>query len=387
MKKLISLLLVLLLAAAPALAETAPMPVEENAVLTLEEVQMYLDKLGKEAAQAADVLVESHEAGVTAYAPQAELAIADETLTANTAVLAAQLRPEVEDLRGIELGASLADVMAVYPNDNPDLYGTFYEATLYVADSRPEAALGFILRDGQRVTSVVHYVLAWADESVIRAGVVYGIEDDTVVSITVRGEAERIEESEALEQIADLAEMQEVREYFAYPVSAVGTDLAAFEREDLSFGGLDFLDLTPEMAENVLGESPVDDWMEDSTGEFVRTRQWDGVSILFQYDAQKNFLHVSSMTLDTEALDGPRGVRVGDMLDSVMNRFLHGENTALANGIGLYGDGVNPPYGVVEYGEKTATLAYAFSLEDGRTIHWRLTFIDGELMTQTLMLR
>lgn len=384
MKKLISLLIALFLAAGAALAEPAA---EESAALTYEELEMYLTGLAKEAIASGEVTSASGESGVSASFSGATLRIADETLGENTAVLGAVLSPGTECPRGLKAGDTLSQLLAAYPNDNPTLSGTYFDAALYVAGEKPVATAGWLLRDGQRVTEVTHCVYHWLEDGVVRCGVRYTLDQGMITGVEVFGLDSRIEESEALSEIAEAAGMQEISEYFAYPQSEDGSQLSPFEREDLSFAGMDFLDLTVEMAVEALGSTPVDEWTQDSTGEYLRLKQWDGVSILFVYDTNKQFLRVDSMTINDDVLEGPRGVRVGDWMDSVLFRFRHSEGGTLESGIALYGDGQTAPYGVLTYGEETTTLTYTLALDTEKTVIWHLTFVDAKLQSMNLLLR
>ena len=201
------------------------------------------------------------------------------------------------------------------------------------------------------------------------------------------------EEEAILQSVQELADMQEISEYTPYPVSVEnGEALAPFEREDLSITVrgqkvADFLDLNAEDMIAALGNAPVDEWTEDSDGSFLRLMQWEGVSLLLKYDAQRKFTAVDSLTINDEGLEGPRGVRVGDLLDSVIFRFRHAEVFGTEDTVSLYGDGQTLPYGVLSYTPESAEVTYAFSMEDGRSVVWHMTFVIGELQSMTLMLR
>jgi len=202
-----------------------------------------------------------------------------------------------------------------------------------------------------------------------------------------------MEEAEALESIQEFSDMQEISEYFAYPWSAWdGERLAPFTREDLSLLAnaqlsLDFLDLDADTVTNAFGPAPVDEWTEDSDGTFLRLMQWDGLSLLLHYDSGKQFLAVDSLTVNVDVLDGPRGVRVGDTLESVIYRFRHGETFTDNSTLALYGDGQELPYGMLNYSPESTEVTYAFSLEDGRSVIWHMTFAVGEMQSMTLALR
>ena len=392
MKKLLAILLAALMILGTALAEGEGTPAaEENADLTREELEMYLNVLAGDAlALGADHTEVNAAAGETiiTYLGDAKLTIADEELSENSAVLGAVLNVAQEDLRGIHMGAPLQEVLDVYPNNNPDLNGTYYDAALYVDDTESQTAVGYLLREGQQVTEVTHLVFTPQEDNLYnRCGITYAIRQNAVVGIEIFGLGALVDRADALEEIANVAQMQEMREFIPYPSNQLGENIDPFQESDLFFGSLDFMNLTNEAAVALLGESPVDDWLEDSTGEWLRTRQWDDVSIVFLYDSQKNFLRPDSLTIVGSGIEGPRGVRVDDTMESVMNRFRQGENNPLPEGIALYGDGETAPYGVLAYGDVTATLTYALQTASGQTVIWNLTFEDGLLQSHRMLLR
>lgn len=392
MKKLFCLLLALvMLLSSAAFAE--PVPVDENAPLTREEIEMYLDGLAAAALVEGSFTTEENGVGMTEVRYSgALLVIADEQLTETTAVVSAFLEEETADLRGLVIGSSLEEVLTAYPNDNPNLSGTFYDAALFITGEKPEMSVGYLLRDGQRVTNVVYDVYSWQPEGVSVSQVIYRLDNGYVSDIMVFADS-LYEEEAILQSVQELADMQEISEYTPYPVSVEnGEALAPFEREDLAITVrgqkvADFLDLNAEDMIAALGNAPVDEWTEDSDGSFLRLMQWEGVSLLLKYDAQRKFTAVDSLTINDEGLEGPRGVRVGDLLDSVIFRFRHAEVFGTEDTVSLYGDGQTLPYGVLAYSPEDAAVTYAFSMEDGRTVVWHMTFVIGELQSMTLMLR
>lgn len=387
MKKLISLLLALLLIfSCQALAETVE--TEESPFLTYEELEIYLSSLAEQAMEDENLTILPGENGASeAVFSGGSLFIADETLSATTAILGAFLSYEQEDPRGLRLNDTLEDLLAAYPNDNPRLTGSYYDAVLYMSGEMPEMTAGYVLRDGQRVTSVTHCVYSWQQDGVIVSGVEYHLSQGVIDSINVFGMMDRLEEAEAAEAIQDLGRSQEISEYFAYPQSVQGDALAPFQREDLSFSGVDFLDLTAESAIEAFGPVPVDEWTQDSNGEMLRLMQWNGLSLVLVYDSGKNFLRVDSLIINDDVMDGPRGVRPGDWLDSVIFRFQHLDLMVDNDTLLLYGDGTQPPYGLLTYSPDSAELSYALSLEDGRTVLWHMTFQSGTLKEMSLLAR
>lgn len=378
MKKLIVLLLCLTLLAPAALAAD----VEESAPLSYEELQLYLATLPAIALQSPVSCQMGDDGRVTANTDCGRLTIREEALTADSVVTEAVLSVHQEDPRGLYMGDTLNMVLDTYPNDNPDLDGTYDDAALYITGEKPEVVYGYLLRDGQRITQITHVIYHWLGSgNVIRCGVEYRLEQGTLIGIRVFGMQDEIDEATALREIDECATMQENNEYRAYPQSEAGSGLAPFEREDLYFSGLDLLGMTYEDAIAVLGDSPVDDWMEDSTGDYLRLRQWDEISLLFDYSAQKQFKGLNTVIITGESIEGPRGVRVGDAMETVLYRFLHDQGGTDETGILLYGDGQNPPYGVCAYSEETATLTYT-QIANEKTFIWQMTFQNSTgLMT------
>lgn len=393
MKKVCALLLALILTVScAALAETLP-EAEENAVVTAEEIQMYLDRLGDEVAALGNSTVKEHSEGLSVVSfPGGEMLIAGQEMTADAPVLLATLTsPEAQDLRGLKVGDYLMDVLALYPNDNPTLSGTYYDATLYISGEKPEAHLGYLLRDGQRVESVTFDALTWQEAGVAVTSVIYKLDQNMVTQIIVGSLGAKISEDEALGYIDESAMIQEITEYFAYPLSENGQELAPLEREDLSIRArdgvtLDFIDLTAEAMTGAFGAPLVDEWTEDSNGDQLRTMQWDGLSLLLAYDAQKNFLRVDSLTVNDDVAEGPRGVRIGDFLDYVIYRFRHVEEFEEDGRVFLYGDGETAPYGVISYSPESTELTYALAVNE-KTVLWHLTFGSGRLESMRLLLR
>ena len=263
MKKLFCLVLALLMLFSSA-AFAEPVAVDENAALTREEIALYLDSLVSAALAEGSFTTEENGVGmIEVMYSGALLVIADEQLTETTAVVSAFLEEETADLRGLSIGSSLEEVLAAYPNDNPNLAGTYYDAVLFITGEKPEMSVGYLLRDGQRVTNVVYDVYSWQPEGVSVSQVIYRLDNGYVTDIMMFADG-MTDEAEVLQSVQELADMQEISEYFAYPVSVdKGEALAPFEREDLKLlvnaaDALDFLDLTAEELIAVLGAAPVD---------------------------------------------------------------------------------------------------------------------------------
>ena len=391
-KRILSLLLSLLLLTGVSLAEGAyTLPeAEENASLTYEELEIYLSGLVKSALNDPELSVtpgdfDEHH-WLWASFRGGLLEIEEEQLTEDAAVFYAELSAEQADPRGLYLGDTVRQILSVYPCDNPDLLGSYYDAALYVNSERPNACVGWLLRDGQRVTDVVYTVYHWQEDGVADVSVRFQLDQGVITGIRIGPRAQYTEE-EALEAIRDVSDLQEITDYFAYPQSEYGLDLAPFQREDLVFSGIDFLDLTAESAFAAFGSAASDEWTQDSTGEWLRILSWEGVSLILVYDASRQFVRADSLTVTADVLEGPRGVRAGDFLDTVLFRFRHSEGGMTDAGMTLYGDGENAPWGLLAYDAEGAYVSYALRLDGGETVLLYLTFVGDTLDSLRLLLR
>ena len=395
MKKLISLVLALMmLFACAALAEGAP-ETEESPALSYEELQIYLAKLAAAALADKDLgVIAGADGPATAVFSGGVLYLPGESLTEDTAPLGVVLGREQADPRGLMIGDDIFSLLSVYPNDNPDLYGSYYDAALYMSGENPEVAVGYLLRDGQQITGVIHEVFSWQGDAVIRCRVKYELNENYITAISVEGMDDRLSQEEALAAIADVAAVQENTEYFMYPVDESGA-LAPFAREDLTLrtanlNAMDFLDMTAETAADTLGAADRDEWTRDETGDqprSMRQMDWEGVSLLLVYTEDRNTLLENVITVTSQALEGPRGVRVGDTLYSVINRFHHEFQQVDEQLTMLYGDGQQAPYGALTYTAGGAEVQYALTLEDGKTVTWHMSFTDGKLDEMLLLVR
>lgn len=297
--------------------------------------------------------------------------------------------PEEQGPRGTGVDQISAEVLNVFYNENDDLQGDSSFAALYVSDTMPAGALwGWVQRDGQRIETIqyaVHEQLSSGGDGYTDCGLVYTLSDNLVAAIRAYGLNETISADEVRSNLDAVQEVSEKTEYAQVPTSINGSELEMFDRDDLIFSGLDFLSLTPEEAEVRLGAAQEDDWMEDE-GAYLRSMEFASCTMTFSYDAQKQNPTLEMLSIDMDGLEGPRCVRIGDTLSSVISRFRNGEGDY--DGVSrevLYGDGENAPYGLAEYGDDaTAGLWYAAKLEDGRTVVLSMSFEQMYLSDITL---
>ena len=297
--------------------------------------------------------------------------------------------PEEQGPRGTGVDQISAEVLNAFYNENDDLQGDSSFAALYVSDTMPAGALwGWVQRDGQRIETIqyaVHEQLSSGGDGYTDCGLVYTLSDNLVAAIRAYGLNETISADEVRSNLDAVQDVSEKTEYAQVPTSINGSELEMFDRDDLIFSGLDFLSLTPEEAEARLGAAQEDDWMEDE-GAYLRSMEFASCTMTFSYDAQKQNPTLEMLSIDMDGLEGPRCVRIGDTLSSVISRFRNGEGDY--DGVSrevLYGDGENAPYGLAEYGDDaTAGLWYAAKLEDGRTVVLSMSFEQMYLSDITL---
>ncbi len=284
----------------------------------------------------------------------------------------------------------ISDVLSSYYTENEQLSGTESFAALYVSDLLPDSASwAWVQRDGQRIMTIqyaVHEQPATGGDGYTDAGLIYTIQDGLVAAIRAYGMDTRITMDEVHSNLEEVSKVSAESYYSEVPSSTVGTDLTAFGESDLTFSGIDFLAITPDEAVQELGDAREDAWMQDDTGEYLRTMEFASCTMTFLYDANKENPRLDVMTIDTDLLEGPRCVRVGDSLSSVIQRFRHSdgeydEDTAIEM---LYGTSDEAPYGLAEYGtDASATLMYVLKVND-QTVCLHLSFEMMELAEITI---
>lgn len=296
--------------------------------------------------------------------------------------------PEEVAPHGTRVDYLASEVLNAYYNENPALDGDSSFAALYLADTMPDEALwGWVQRDGQRLMTIqyaVHEQPATGGEGYTDAGLIYTIQDNLVAAIRAYGLDARVSENDVRDTLAEVQQVAATTGYAQVPTSYVGTDLEAFNRDDLIFAGVDFLALTPEEAEDVFGAAREDHWMEDE-GAYLRTMEFASCSMTFMYDAKKQNPVLEVMTIDMDGMEGPRAVRIGDTFSSVLCRFRYGEGEFDGFTEALYGTMDAAPYGMAEYGDDaSATLYYAMKADNGRTIQLYMPFEQMFLSEITL---
>ena len=373
MKRIVSLLIacVLALGCLPAFADAA--------YPTADEIAAYCDTLLQTALTLPPVSPEEAEDGGWCFDYGTfSLYSEDQTLTADSGILLAELLPgedSLRDMRGIGPGSTVQEALAAYPLDNQDLAGAYDEAVLYINGILPDAVrVGSIVRSGSHILLIDHTVYMPSGEQVQAASVLYTLENNRVTAVQLIPAVETDNLEDVQEEIFRLSELQEQREYSAYRAETP-TPLA---REDLTFGPIDFLSATEADLTAALGAPDSDIWEEEEAG-YLHTLQWDGVQAILRCDAQKQNGVLHYLQIYSERLEGPRGMHMEDSMETVLALFpREGEGDV------LYGDGDNAPTGVISYGPEAVTVLYAAEAEEEQ-VALKLDFVDDALWVITCM--
>ncbi len=383
MKKLrlqwLTLALALMVALLPAMAEQQ----EVTGPLTMDELHALSQALIERAQTYEGGAINQAEEGFLFEGIGYSLNLSSEDLSLDTVLLGAEINmgsiheDGLQGPRGIGVSSTLQETLDAYPNDNPMLKGTMTGAVLYISGGLPEgAAIGQVIRDGQEVKLVDHAVYQASGDAVIRQGLQYLIEQDSVVAIRYYGGGDILTAEQAEAEVNAAVQLQEQTNYFAYDTQTP----APFAREDLRFVGLDFLDVSPELAIESLGEAVHEERVEDSTGEELRIMQWEGVEITFVYAEDGTFSRAERITVTAPGLEGPRGLRVGTLLSTAVKRFENPGEPPVAS-MALYGDAENqqPPYGRLDVEGLEARLYFAIAQDDS-VVLFNALFLNDELV-------
>lgn len=369
MKKLFALMICLMLACVCSCTALAAPD-----MLTVDELIAFCDYLLDEALKEEPAAAEPYEEGGYVYDYGAFAIYTQESsLYSQLQGVAFSGLGELSDMRGVRMGDSLDALLAAYPLDNGQLSGTYDEATLYISGVLPGVVnTGRVVRTGSRVLVAEHDIYASEGERVEKCCVIYTLEDNAVVAVQILLDAQEMSLEEAQAEIDRVAALQEKDEYSAYR-SETPEPLA---REDLSFGEVDFLTATPDGMAALLGAAESDTWENDGDA-YLRVMQWNGIQAVFAYDSARNLVGLDVLEVYSEELEGPRGLRVDDLMESVLGRFTREAETGV-----LYGDGVTAPYGRCDVYDGGAQAVYAAQTDEG-TVLLTLGFVDGRLAEMT----
>ncbi len=258
--------------------------------------------------------------------------------------------PDTED----ESGTSARQVLGAYRCDNPRLEGTFEEAVLYM-DGEDSLRYGLCLRDGQRILQLEYADLQGEEAALVR----YVFDGDILDRTEYLFGAAAASEAAAPERLEAAAAENA---YFAYPVQEDGVELDVFAREDLLLSGMDVLSLTEGKLTAMLG-APEKLETQSESGELQTVCTWPGLTVTFTREGEETV--VTALLVIGDRLEGPRAVRCGDSLGSVLQRFPNQMAGYTDEGTLLYGDGEQAPYAVISFGQDIATVRYCMAEEEG----------------------
>jgi hypothetical protein len=186
-------------------------------------------------------------------------------------------------------------------------------------------------------------------------------------------DAQPITQAQAQGEIDALAALQEEASYSAYPQERA----LPLSREDLVLFGADFFEATQANLLALLGDPQATETAKDSDGAELLTLQWEGAEAVLRVTPGGE--RCVRLSATGTALEGPRGLRVGDTLAQAVGRFEHGDT--LPEGAGaLYGDPAQPPYGMLVGDGDDVTLYYAIPAEWG-TAALMLRFLGDVLVS------
>lgn len=379
MKRILCLLMAMLLPLLPAAAEDTGAD-----ILSLRELSVWAASLKSRAMTAQPLNDPTSEDALTddgylfAY-DFATLYMEGPEMTADNAVQAIVLYDgAVQAPGGTWVGMPWQDVVNAFYNENPSLTGARSGAVLYALGMLPRSAhVARIHRDGQRIQTIDYAVYEQGkDQQYSNAGLVYTVQDGIVTAIRAYGLNSVCASADVSAALNTAAALARETGYHQEPVSYQGSDLQPLSDADLTFAGLYFPALTPEAAEDALGSALEDTWMEDGEG-YLRTMLFADCEVIFTCDADRKNPQVDSLMITVDGLEGPRAVRVGDVLHSVLNRFRHGEGEASEDGFTetLYGSEDSGTYGLAQYGaDASAVLRYGVKAANGKSVTLYLSF-------------
>lgn len=225
---------------------------------------------------------------------------------------------EVTSPRGIVVGDSLDKVLATYLNENAELSGDAGYASLYGFEGDAERGWAWLLRKGQTVEGVEYTA------SIPAAGMEGYRQDITLLYIITDGVVSGIRASgfDALvpeeESRANLEAVREIAQLHAYAPSG---DLAiGLSVEDMQVNGISFVSASPEDCIAVLG-APLEDSMDSDYT--VRTLTY--ADVLIECVRVEENWRLAAVLVSDGVLAGPKGLQIGDTLESVKARFGDGD--------------------------------------------------------------
>ncbi|MDL2317569.1 hypothetical protein LJC74_00555 [Eubacteriales bacterium OttesenSCG-928-A19] len=215
--------------------------------------------------------------------------------------------------RGIGVGDPLASVLDAYPCESAELAGDFLQAALYIQEDDEAAGWGVVQRRGETIERItLTALLAVEDGGFMPLTLAYEIVSDEVREILVTGFDARITGEERGKRLEALKSMRDQGEFGG---DAARTAQEGLMPEDLQAGGVSFVSGTPEECAAAFGD-PLSDITDDGG---MRTLLFEG--ILVEFLEEDGRWRMESLQASEDVIQGPGGIRAGDLLEEVTGRF------------------------------------------------------------------
>ena len=304
-----------------------------------------------------------------------------ETLTADTPVNTLVFEDsEGPVFRGTGIDTHRVDLLAAFRLDNQTLGGTREQALLYLTENADGGFLyGTALRDGQRLTAVKYGEMIKNGDGYRDVSVTYSLLNSLVTAIRADGlnPSATIDAQQAEETLAGLKALGTETGYRMVANSRIGTDLTAFSAEDLSFSGIRYTELTPE---TLPGEAEKE-LIDNEDGTWLMRCDGDGFEAVFTCDGDGGNAKILSYTILDPDAEGPRAVRLGDLMSDDYCRF-RSEGNEMTEEMTevLYGTEESGEFGLAsfDYSAGEASLRYGTEA-DGTRVELLLKYEQNQL--------
>ena len=304
-----------------------------------------------------------------------------ETLTADTPVNTLVFEDsEGPVFRGTGIDTHRVDLLAAFRLDNQTLGGTREQALLYLTENADGGFLyGTTLRDGQRLKAVKYGEMINNGDEYRDVSVTYSLLNSLVTAIRADGlnPSATIDAQQAEETLAGLKALGTETGYRMVANSRIGTDLTAFSAEDLSFSGIRYTELTPE---TLPGEAEKE-LIDNEDGTWLMRCDGDGFEAVFTCDGDGGNAKILSYTILDPDAEGPRAVRLGDLMSDDYCRF-RSEGNEMTEEMTevLYGTEESGEFGLAsfDYSAGEASLRYGTEA-DGTRVELLLKYEQNQL--------
>ena len=311
----------------------------------------------------------------------AEIYAEGDTLTAETPVNTLVFEDsEGAVIRGTGIDTHWIDLLASFRLDNPELEGTREQALLYLTEGADGGFLyGMILRDGQRLSTAEYGEMLKDKDGYRHVSVTYSLMNGLVTAIRVDGlnPSAKIDAEQAEEMHAILKALGDKKDYRRVFSSRVGTELAAFNADDLSFGGIRYTELSPE---TLPGQAETE-LIDNEDGTWLMRCDGDGFEAVFTCGGNGENARILSYTILDPDTEGPRAVRLGDLISDDYCRFRSEGNEMSENMTELlYGAENSEAFGLAsfDYSAGEASLRYVTEA-DGMRVELLLKYEQNQL--------